>query len=62
VAELLQGGPGAQGEVKALLRDIAGAPLDAALRRRTSHRLARLRLSQEAQARIAAFLARRKRL
>ena len=62
VAELLQGGPGAQGEVKALLRDIAGAPLDAALRRRTNHRLARLRLSQEAQARIAAFLARRKRL
>ena len=62
VADLLQGGRAAQGEVKALLREVAGAPRDAALRRATSHRLARLRLSQEAGERIAAFLARRKRL
>ncbi|MGE0581974.1 MAG: enoyl-CoA hydratase-related protein [Steroidobacteraceae bacterium] len=62
VADLLQGGLTAQGEVKALLREVTGAPRDAALRRATSHRLARLRLSQEAVERISAFLARRKRL
>lgn len=62
VAELLMGAPRAQGEAKALVREVAGAPRDAALRRSTSHRLARLRVSHEARERVAAFLARRKRL
>ncbi len=62
IAELLQGAPQAQGEAKALVREVADAPRDAALRRSTSHRLARLRLSQEARTRVAAFLARRTRL
>lgn len=62
VAELLTGGREAQREVKALLREVTGAPRDAALRRSTSHRLARLRISQEARERVAAFLAHRKRL
>ncbi|MCW5570251.1 MAG: enoyl-CoA hydratase-related protein [Steroidobacteraceae bacterium] len=62
LADLLQGGPEAQREVKSLVREVAGAPCDAALQRSTSHRLARLRLSQEARERLSAFLARRKRL
>lgn len=62
VEDLLAGGPEAQREAKALLREVAGAPRDAVLRRSTSHRLARLRLSREARERTAAFLARRRRL
>jgi len=62
LADLLQGGPQAQREVKSLVREVAGAPCDAALQSSTSHRLARLRLSQEARERMSAFLARRKRL
>jgi len=59
-AELLRGGPQAQAEAKALLREVAGAPRDAALRRSTSHRLARLRVSEEARVRVRDFLARGK--
>jgi methylglutaconyl-CoA hydratase len=62
LGDLLSGGCEAQAEVKALVREVTGAPRDAAQRRSTSHRLARLRLSQEARERIAAFLARRKRM
>ena len=60
IAELLQGGPQAQVEVKSLVHEVSAAPRDAALRRSTSHRLARLRMSQEGRARVRDFLARRK--
>lgn len=61
IEELLGGGPQAQQEVKQLVGEVAGAPRDDALRRSTSRRLARLRVSREARARIEAFLARRAR-
>ncbi|MGD9599579.1 MAG: enoyl-CoA hydratase-related protein [Steroidobacteraceae bacterium] len=60
VTELLQGGPQAQVETKSLVREVATAPRDVALRRSTSRRLARLRMSEEARTRILDFLARRK--
>ena len=62
IGDLLEAGPLAQVEVKALVGEVTGAARDAAQRRSTSHRLARLRVSQEARARIATFLARRRRL
>jgi methylglutaconyl-CoA hydratase len=58
VADLLRGGPFAQREVKELVREVMAGPGGAALARATSHRLARLRTSQEARERIAQFLAR----
>lgn len=61
VAELLGGGPQAQQEVKQLVGEVTGAPCDDALRRSTSRRLARLRVSQEARALIGEFLAKRQR-
>jgi len=61
VAELLGGGPQAQCEVKQLVGEVTGVRRDDALRRATSRRLARLRVSQEARERIEAFLARRAR-
>lgn len=61
VAELLAGGPQAQQEVKQLVDEVAGAPRNDVLRRSTSRRLARLRISQEARTRIEDFLARRQR-
>lgn len=60
-SELLAGGALAQQEVKQLVSEVTGAPRDGALRRATSQRLARLRVSQEARARIQDFLARRQR-
>lgn len=62
VADLCLGGPQAQAEAKSLLREVAGAPRGGALGRSTSHRLARLRTSEEARARLQAFLARSNRL
>ncbi|MDZ3837644.1 MAG: enoyl-CoA hydratase-related protein [Rhodospirillales bacterium] len=54
-------GPRAMAEVKALIRDVAGRPMDADLRRDTARRIAAARGSEEGRSRIAAFLARRAR-
>jgi methylglutaconyl-CoA hydratase len=59
VEALLAGGPAAQQEAKDLIREVAGRAPDAALRRSTSHRLARLRASREGQEGVAAFLEKR---
>lgn len=61
VSELLAGGAQAQQEVKQLVSEVTGAARDGALRRATSQRLARLRVSQEARGRIEDFLGRRQR-
>ncbi len=59
---LLKGAPGAQGEVKALIRDVAhGSPRQrAAAATEAAARLARLRVQAEAQEGFAAFFAKRK--
>lgn len=49
-------GPQALRQCKALMREVAQAPLDAALRQRTAHWIAQVRSSAEAQAGLAAFL------
>lgn len=59
--ELLKGGPEAQRECKELIREVAstlGAP-DAAKRRSTAQRLARMRVSEEGQEGMGAFLQKR---
>jgi len=61
LGELLKGGPEAQRECKELIREVAstlGAPNDAA-RRSTAQRLARLRVSEEGQEGMGAFLEKR---
>ncbi|MBI4985147.1 MAG: enoyl-CoA hydratase/isomerase family protein [Rhodocyclales bacterium] len=63
VAELAQaliaGGPEALQTAKALVRDIAGRPIDAALSAETAERIARQRATAEAREGIAAFLEKR---
>ncbi len=59
VEALLAGGPAAQQEAKDLIREVAGRAPDEALRRSTSHRLARLRASREGREGVAAFLGKR---
>jgi methylglutaconyl-CoA hydratase len=59
VEALLAGGPAAQQEAKDLIREVAGRAPDEALRRSTSHRLARLRASREGREGVAAFLEKR---
>jgi methylglutaconyl-CoA hydratase len=61
VADLLcEAAPGAQGEVKALLRAIEGRPIDPALNAETASWIARVRAGDEAREGIAAFLEKRK--
>ena len=55
IGKLLRGAPGAQARCKALLREIADRPLDAALRARTAQVLARRRSSEEGRAGVQAF-------
>jgi methylglutaconyl-CoA hydratase len=57
---LLQGGPAAIGEAKALLRSLRSRPIDGALIDETAATLARVRASPEAEEGIAAFLQGRK--
>jgi methylglutaconyl-CoA hydratase len=52
-------GPRAMAEVKLLIRDVAGRPMDGDLRRDTARRIAAARGSEEGRSRIAAFLAKR---
>jgi len=59
IGELLAGGPRAQAEVKALLRDLRTMTSGEVLQRATAQRLARLRVSEEGQEGMRAFLARR---
>lgn len=61
LAGLAGNGPRAMAEVKTLIRDVAGRPLDAALRLDTARRIAAARGSEEGRSRIAAFLEKRAR-
>ncbi len=56
---LLLAGPQAQREAKALVRAIAGRPIDAGLIADTARRIARVRASSEAKEGVAAFLDKR---
>ena len=56
---LLVAGPNAQREAKALVRAIAGRPIDADVIADTAERIATVRASDEAREGIAAFLAKR---
>ncbi len=56
VRRLLRGAPGAQACCKALVREIADSPLDAAIRERTADVLAARRSSQEGRSGVRAFL------
>ncbi|MEO8410456.1 MAG: enoyl-CoA hydratase-related protein [Propionivibrio sp.] len=60
VDSLLKGGPGAQGECKALLRVIAGQPIDESTIDETVHRVANVRIGPEGVEGLAAFLEKRK--
>jgi methylglutaconyl-CoA hydratase len=59
VAALLAGGPKAQAACKALIRDVAGRPVDDALTEETARRIAELRATPEAKEGLAAFLEKR---
>lgn len=59
VAALLAGGPEAQAASKRLIADIAGRPIDAALRADTVRRLADVRAGDEAREGLSAFLDKR---
>jgi methylglutaconyl-CoA hydratase len=57
---LLAGGPHAMREIKALIRAVAGRPVDDALVRDTARRIAEIRVSPEGKEGIASFLEKRK--
>ncbi|RME66874.1 MAG: enoyl-CoA hydratase/isomerase family protein [Alphaproteobacteria bacterium] len=59
VQALLAGGPQALADAKALIFDIAGRPIDAALRQDTARRIARVRAGAEAREGISAFFDKR---
>jgi methylglutaconyl-CoA hydratase len=59
IASLLAGGPRAQAEIKRLLRDVAGRPIDDAMLRDTAERIAAARASAEGQEGLAAALGKR---
>ncbi len=56
---LMTAGPRAQAEAKALIRAIAGRPIDDGMSADTAARIARIRKSPEAREGVAAFLAKR---
>ena len=60
ITELLQNGPQAMREAKALIREIQGRPVDAQLIDDTSARIAHLRVSEEGQEGLQAFLQKRR--
>ena len=60
VKHLLAGGPEAHASIKALIRAVAGRPLDAALMDDTARRIAEIRASPEGKEGIASFLEKRK--
>ncbi len=59
-ALLVQNAPTAMAEAKRLIADVAGRPIDAALRTETARRIARLRAGAEAREGVSAFLEKRK--
>jgi methylglutaconyl-CoA hydratase len=59
LGDLAAGGPEALAAVKDLIRAVAGRPLDRTLMEDTAERIARARTTDEARARIAAFLEKR---
>ena len=60
VKHLLAGGPQAHAEIKALIRAVAGKPVDDALTADTARRIAEIRVSPEGREGIASFLEKRK--
>jgi methylglutaconyl-CoA hydratase len=59
VAALAANGPAAVKACKALVQDVAGRPIDAALRADTARRIADIRASAEGREGVAAFLGKR---
>jgi methylglutaconyl-CoA hydratase len=59
VEALVAGGPMAVRACKQLVKDVAGRPIDAALREDTARRIADIRASDEGREGVAAFLAKR---
>ncbi len=59
VAALVANGPAAVKACKALVQDVAGRPVDAALRDDTARRIADIRASAEGREGVAAFLGKR---
>jgi methylglutaconyl-CoA hydratase len=57
---LLAGGPQAHAKIKALIRAVAGRPVDDALTADTARRIAEIRVSPEGKEGIASFLEKRK--
>jgi methylglutaconyl-CoA hydratase len=57
---LLAGGPQAHAKIKALIRAVAGRPIDDALTADTARRIAEIRVSPEGKEGIASFLEKRK--
>lgn len=58
-SDLVQGGPGAVGAAKQLIRDWAGRPITAGLMEDSAQRIARLRASPEGREGVQAFLDKR---
>jgi len=59
VATLVANGPMATRACKALVQDVAGLPIDAALRADTARRIADIRASDEGREGVSAFLNKR---
>ena len=57
---LLAGGAAAHARIKDLVRDVAGRPIDDALKGDTARRIAEIRASPEGREGIASFLEKRK--
>ena len=60
IDNLLKNGPQAQAECKALIRLVAGQPLDESIGEETAQRITRVRSTDEGQEGLAAFLEKRK--
>lgn len=60
LGHLLQGGPNALREIKLLIRDMTGRPIDDALADDTAGRIGRVRATDEAQEGIASFFEKRR--
>jgi len=60
IDNLLKNGPQAQAECKALIRLVAGQPIDESIGEETAQRITRVRATPEGQEGLAAFLEKRK--